>query len=304
MWFCLLDAKEFGPFSYQEAESFITSNPKAFVWKEGLAEWMPSSFFHSFHSKKLSPPSISSSFDCDLDFEIRGDDMQYVEVSLDCEQEILAEPGSLIYKQTGVELQAVLGSENKNVFSKVFGAGKRILTGENFFLTSFINQSRSKKYVAFSAPYCGKIIPISLLSFGGEVICQKQSFLCAQSNVEIGIYFQKKLSTALFGGAGFIMQSLRGQGVVFIHSSGMVSEFELEENETMQVDLGSLVAFSPTVEFNLTSAGGIKSQLFGGSGIFLANMVGPGKVWIQSLPFSKLAENFSRVILPSKKIKR
>lgn len=303
MWYCLSDNKEYGPFSTQEAMRFISGHPDCFVWQEGMPEWIPAFRFEMLAGRAHADmPARKQAMHSGLDFKIFGDDMQYVEVSLRPEEAIIAEPGAMICKEGGVQLEAMLGTGRKQgLFSKMFGAGKRVLTGESAFLSAFINMDRYPQKVSFSAPYPGKIIPVSLEGIGGEIICQKESFLCSEAGIDIGVFFQKRIFTAMFGGGGFIMQRLNGSGVVFIHAGGMICEYDLKEGETLQVDAGCLVAFQPSVDFSLKEAGNLKSQIFGGSGLFFANMIGPGKVWVQSLPFSRLAQRFASVIQPRRK---
>lgn len=303
MWYCLSGNKEYGPFSTQEAMRFISAHPDCLVWQEGMPEWVPAFRFEmlSGHSQAGSPGTIKT-IHSSLDFKIFGDDMQYVEVSLRPEEVVIAEPGAMIYKEGGIELEAMLGTGKKQgLFGKMFGAGKRVLTGESAFLSAFINTDYYPQKVAFSAPYPGKIIPVSLEGIGGEIICQKESFLCSEAGIDIGVFFQKRIFTAMFGGGGFIMQRLSGSGVVFIHAGGMICEHDLKQGETLQVDVGCLVAFQPSADFSLKGAGNLKSQIFGGSGLFFANIIGPGKVWVQSLPFSRLAQRFSSVMQPQRK---
>lgn len=289
MWFCSFEGKSYGPFSEHELRRFISERPESLVWKNGMPEWIPAHDFEQMSaSQQVFPASVLKT---DLDFKICGSDMQYVEFALKPGETILAEPGSMIYKQINVEFEARMGNGQKQgFFRKLFGAGKRILTGESFFLASFTNKRADKKQrVAFAAPYPGKIIPVSLNSFGHEIICQKDSFLCAESDVSIGVFFQKRILTALFGGAGFIMQRLYGDGLVFINAGGSIAEYDLKPGEVIEVDVGCLVAFQPGVTFDITDAGTVKSQFLGGSGLFFAELTGPGKVWVQSLPFSRLA---------------
>lgn len=303
MWYCLSGNKEYGPFSTEEAMRFIAARPDCLVWQEGMPEWIPAFRFEmlSGHAHTGAPDRINT-MHSSLDFKIFGDDMQYVEVALRPEEVIVAEPGAMIYKEGGVQLEAMLGTGKKQgLFGKMFGAGKRVLTGERAFLSAFINTDPYPQKVAFSAPYPGKIIPVSLEGIGGEIICQRESFLCSETGIDIGVFFQKRIFTAMFGGGGFIMQRLSGSGVVFIHAGGMICEYDLDEGETLQVDAGCLVAFQPSADFSLKEAGSLKSQIFGGSGLFFANMTGPGKVWVQSLPFSRLAQRFASVIQPRRK---
>ena len=212
-----------------------------------------------------------------------------------------AEPGAMIYKGIFVKPSALLGTNRQSFFGKLVGAGKRVLSGERAFLTVFVNTGDELAQVAFSAPYPGKIIPVSLAGIGGELICQRDSFLCAQSDVDIGVFFQKKLSTALFGGQGFVMQRLTGDGVAFIHAGGTIGEIDLADGESIQIDVGCLAAFQPSVRFDICGAGDLKTQIFGGSGLFYADLLGPGKVWVQSLPFSRLAGRLGAQIAPKRK---
>lgn len=303
MWYCLFNTRQYGPFSTEETIDFIHQHQNSLVWREGMAGWMPANKFSVLNAVSDIPPPTTAYFDSGLSFQVHGDDMQYVEIDLAPQESVIAEPGSMIYKDNDVTLEAQLsGNKNKGFLGRMMGAGKRVLSGERAFLSVFSNESdRKSARVAFSAPYPGKIIPVSLSSFGGEIICQKDSFLCAQSDVEIGIYFQKKILTALFGGGGFIMQRLTGNGVVFIHAGGSIAEIELDQYEAIQVDVGCLVAFQPSVYFDIQSTGNLKSQVFGGSGVFFAILRGPGKVWVQSLPFSRLAQKFALQIHPDRK---
>ena len=238
----------------------------------------------------------------DFSFRIYGNDMQYVEIFLAPEKSVIAEPGSMIYKDDCVDFEASLSSnKNKGLLGRLVGAGKRVLSGERAFLSVFTNEGRDYARAAFAAPYPGKIVAIPLSDYNAEIICQKDSFLCAEPDTDISVFFQKKILTALFGGSGFIMQKLSGNGVVFINGGGSIAELELKHGETIQTDIGCLVAFTPSVDFGIEGAGGIKSQIFGGSGVFFATLRGPGKVWIQSLPFSRLVERFaSRIVIRQK----
>ena len=229
----------------------------------------------------------------EVDFEIHGDDMQFVEIALDPQEAAIAEAGGMMYMDDGIEMQTIFGdgSEQSSGFlGSLLGAGKRLLTGESLFMTVFANQTSGKKRVAFGAPYPGKIVPVDLSALGGELIAQKDSFLCAAKGVSIGIAFQKRIGTGLFGGEGFIMQRLQGDGLAFIHAGGTLAERTLEPGETIKADTGCIVAFEPSVTYDIKFVGGIKSALFGGEGLFFATLRGPGKLWLQSLPFSRLAD--------------
>jgi uncharacterized protein (TIGR00266 family) len=231
-----------------------------------------------------------------VDYEIFGNEMQYVEVELDPGEAAIGEAGAMMYMQDGIEMDTVFGdgSQQGGFFGKVLGAGKRLLTGEGLFTTIFHNEGRGKRRVAFAAPYPGKIVPVHLAAIGGTLICQKDSFLCAAKGVALGIAFQKRLGVGLFGGEGFIMQKLEGDGLAFVHAGGTLKELVLAPGESLRVDTGCVVAFQPTVDFDIQYVGKVKSAIFGGEGLFFATLRGPGKVWLQSLPLSRLA---NRIIL-------
>jgi uncharacterized protein (TIGR00266 family) len=226
-----------------------------------------------------------------IDYEIVGSDMQYVEVELDPGEAAVGEAGAMMYMQDGIQMDTVFGdgSQQGGFFGKLLGAGKRLVTGESLFTTVFHNESTSKRRVAFAAPYPGRIIPVHLGEVGGTLICQRDSFLCAAKGVSLGIAFQKRLGVGLFGGEGFIMQRLDGDGLVFVHAGGMLMERTLQPGQVLRVDTGCVVAFQPTVEFDIQYVGKVKSALFGGEGLFFATLAGPGKIWLQSLPLSRLA---------------
>jgi uncharacterized protein (TIGR00266 family) len=226
----------------------------------------------------------------EIDYKLMGEEMQCVEIELDPQEAVIAEPGSFMMMTDGIEMQTLFGDGNeKGIMGKLFSAGKRLLTGENLFMTVYTNHSSQKRQVSFAAPYAGKIIPLNLQSLGAKVICQKDSFLCAAKGVSVGIEFQKKLGTGLFGGEGFIMQKLEGDGMAFVHSGGHVIEKNLQAGDMLKVDTGCIVAFTSTVNYDIQFVGGIKNTLFGGEGMFYAVLRGPGKVWIQTLPISRLA---------------
>jgi len=227
----------------------------------------------------------------DIDYKIYGDDMQFVEIELDPDETTIAEAGSLMMMEDYIEMETIFGdgSEQKGFMGKLFGAGKRLLTGESLFMTAFTNKGSGKRHVSFAAPYPGKIIPMDLSVLGGKIICQKDAFLCAAKGVTVGIDFQRKLGTGFFGGEGFIMEKLEGDGLAFVHAGGTIKEIDLAAGETLRVDTGCLVGMTKDVEYNIEMVRGIKTALFGGEGLFFATLRGPGKVWVQSLPFSRLA---------------
>lgn len=229
----------------------------------------------------------------EVDFKIIGDDMQMVEVELDPHETVIAEAGAMTYMEEAISFEARMGDGSEpeqGLFGKLLGAGKRVLTGESIFMTHFSNQGSGKRHVAFAAPYPGKIIPLDLAKISGqEILCQKDSFLCAAHGTQVGIAFQRKLGAGFFGGEGFILQRLNGDGMAFLHACGTIIEKELR-GETLRVDTGCLVAFEPSVDYDIERAGNMKSMFFGGEGLFLATLKGTGKVWLQSLPFSRLAD--------------
>ncbi len=227
-----------------------------------------------------------------VDYEIFGAEMQYVEIELDPTEAALAEAGGMMYMENGIEMETIFGdgSEKKSGFlGSLIGAGKRLLTGESLFMTVFINRSAGKKRVAFASPYPGKIVPLDLKALGGEMVCQKDAFLCAAKGVTVGIAFQKRLGVGLFGGEGFIMQKLEGDGLAFVHAGGTLMEKNLAPGEMIRLDTGCIVALQPSVAYDIEYVGKIKSALFGGEGLFFATLQGPGKIWLQSLPLSRLA---------------
>jgi len=228
----------------------------------------------------------------EIDYKILGEEMQCVEVELDPNETVMAEPGSFMMMENGIDMQTIFGDgsvQQDGLLGKLFSAGKRLLTGENLFMTAYTNVGQGKKRVTFAAPYPGKIIPMDLNNLGGRIICQKDAFLCAAKGVSIGIEFQKKLGTGLFGGEGFIMEKLEGDGMAFVHSGGHVIEKTLEPGVLLKIDTGCIVAFTKDVNYDIQFIGGIKNTLFGGEGVFFATLSGPGKVWIQSLPISRMA---------------
>ena len=229
----------------------------------------------------------------EVEYKIHGEDQQFVEIILDPGESIIAEAGAMMYMDSTIKMEAIFGDgsgkEGSDLKSKLFSAGKRVLTGEGLFMTSFTNSASGKRHVAFAAPYPGTVIPFDLSEYGGTLICQRDAFLCAAMGVSIGIAFQKKIGVGLFGGEGFIMQKLEGDGLTFMHAGGTVIKKELEHGETLMLDTGCLVAMNSTVDYDIRFAGDSKTALFGGEGLALATLTGPGTVWLQSLPFSRLA---------------
>lgn len=229
----------------------------------------------------------------EIDYHIHGEEMQCVEVELDPQETAIAESGAFMMMDDGIQMETIFGdgssSQNTGLFGKLMSAGKRVLTGESLFMTAYTNVGNGKKKVTFASPYPGKIIAMNLAQLGGKMICQKDAFLCTAKGVSVGIEFQKKLGTGLFGGEGFIMQKLEGDGLAFVHAGGHIVEKELSAGHVLKIDTGCIVAFTPSCNYDIQFIGGIKNSIFGGEGLFFATLRGPGRVWIQSLPISRLA---------------
>jgi uncharacterized protein (TIGR00266 family) len=229
----------------------------------------------------------------EIDYKIYGEELQFVEVELDPNETAIAESGAMLMMDDGIQMQTIFGDgsrqQDNSLLGKLFSAGKRVLVGESLFMTAFTNAGQGKKRVSFAAPYTGKIIPLDLMQLGGRIIAQKDAFLCAAKGVSVGIAFQRKLGTGIFGGEGFIMEKLEGDGMAFLHAGGYVMEKELKAGEILKVDTGCIVAYTSGVDFDIEFIRGIRNWMFGGEGLFFAILRGPGKVWIQSLPISRLA---------------
>lgn len=300
-WFLSYNGQQVGPMTHDQARARIAANPNGYAWREGFSEWLPIPKVEELHGSSgpiptlaPPPPGLSQKTD-EIDYEIFGQEMQFVEIELDPGESAVAEAGAMMYKVPSIQMKTVFGdgthsgSQGSGFLDKLLGAGKRLITGESLFTTVFTHTGNGKVRVAFGAPYPGSIIPVHLTDVGGTLICQKDSFLCAAKGVSIGVFFQRKILTGLFGGEGFIMQKLEGDGMVFIHAGGCVVEKTLATGETLQVDTGCVVAFDSGINFEVQQVGGIKTALFGGEGLFFAELRGPGRVWLQSLPFSRLA---------------
>jgi uncharacterized protein (TIGR00266 family) len=228
----------------------------------------------------------------EIDYQIHGEEMQFVEIELDPLEGVVAESGSFMMMSDGIKMDTIFGdgsNQNEGVLGKLFSAGKRLLTGESLFMTIFSNIGIGKKKISFAAPYPGKIIPIDLSELDGGFICQKDAFLCAAKGVSVGIEFSKRLGRGLFGGEGFIMEKLEGDGMVFVHAGGNMSKKVLQAGEILKVDTGCVVGFTKNVDYDIEFVGGIRNTVFGGEGLFFATLKGPGTVYVQSLPFSRLA---------------
>jgi uncharacterized protein (TIGR00266 family) len=230
-----------------------------------------------------------------IDYKLYGDDMQFVEIELDPQESVVAEAGAMMMMSPGIQMETIFGDgsgqDNTGGFmGKLFSAGKRVLTGESLFMTVFTNSGYGKQQVSFAAPYPGKILPMDLTQYGGKIICQKDSFLCAAKGVSVSIDFKRKLGVGFFGGEGFIMQRLEGDGLAFVHAGGTIIKKELAPGETLRVDTGCLVAMTGNVRYDIQYVGNVKTAFFGGEGLFFATLTGPGSIWVQSLPFSRLAD--------------
>ena len=229
----------------------------------------------------------------EIDYKIFGEELQYVEIELDPGETAVAEPGAFMMMDDGISMQTIFGDgsqqRDNSLVGQLFSAGKRLLVGENLFMTAFTNTGSGKKHISFAAPYTGKVVALDLSQLGGKVIAQKDAFLCAAKGISIGIEFQRKLGTGLFGGEGFIMEKIEGDGMAFLHAGGFVQQKDLQQGELLKIDTGCIVGFTGTVEYDIQFVGGIKNTIFGGEGLFFATLRGPGKVWIQSLPISRLA---------------
>jgi uncharacterized protein (TIGR00266 family) len=300
-WYLSYGGQQTGPLDHATAAAQARQNPSGHCWRAGFAEWMPINACTELTGAgsgallaPAAPPPVGQRSADEIDYQVFGHDMQFVEIELDPGESAVAEAGAMMFKDAQIQMETVFGDgshsgQGGSFMDKLLGAGKRVITGESLFTTLFSNAGSGKAKVAFASPYPGTIIPLSLKNYGGRLICQKDSFLCAARGVSIGIFFQKKIMTALFGGEGFIMQKLEGDGQVFVHAGGTVVERELKAGERLDVDTGCVVALSQTVGFDVKPVGGIKSMLFGGEGVFLATLTGPGHVWLQSLPFSRMA---------------
>ena len=310
-WYMAIGGHQVGPVTQQEIISNLQNgsiDAETLVFSAGMTQWQKVKDVAAFAAfvkgaaaasagqapGGFTPPPAPGRRAHDIDFEIHGGEMQFVEVELDPGEGAVAEAGSMMYMTQGIQMETIFGDgsqpQSRGVMDALLGAGKRILTGESLFMTVFTNQGQGKQRVAFGAPYPGKIIPMDLRALGGHLVCQKDSFLCAARGVSVGIAFQRKLGVGLFGGEGFIMQKLEGDGLCFVHAGGNIQHFELAAGQSLRVDTGCLVALQPSVHYDIQFVGGIKTALFGGEGIFFATLQGPGRVWLQSLPLSRMAD--------------
>ena len=309
-WYMSIGGHQVGPVSAEDIIANIRNGslqPETYVFSPGMPDWIAAGkaepFSRYFNEKPLPVqiPKAPGRTAHEIDFKIYGEELQFVEVELDPGESVVAEAGAMMYMTSGIEMDTVFGdgssgSASSGVMGKLLGAGKRLLTGESLFMTIFTNVGSGKQHVAFAAPYAGHIVPMDLAGLGGGLICQKDSFLCAARGVSIGIAFQRKIGVGLFGGEGFIMQKLEGDGLCFVHAGGTIHSFDLAPGQTLRVDTGCIVALHPSVNYDIQYIGKIKSALFSGEGILYATLSGPGKVWLQSLPLSRLADRIYRAI--------
>lgn len=307
-WYMAIGGQQVGPVSQDDIITSLRSGTitaDTLLFTAGMSQWtrlaevpalapyLPGASAPALPGAMPPPPPGRRAHD--IDFKIVGVEMQFVEVELDPGESAVAEAGSMMYMMPGISMETIFGDGSQQpqggtgLMGALLGAGKRLLTGESLFMTVFTNKGGGKQRVAFAAPYPGKILPMDLSTLGGELICQKDSFLCAARGVSVGIAFQKKIGVGIFGGEGFIMQRLQGDGLTFVHAGGMLHALELGAGETLRVDTGCIVALQPSVNYDIQFVGNVKTALFGGEGLFFATLTGPGKVWLQSLPFSRLA---------------
>jgi uncharacterized protein (TIGR00266 family) len=306
-WYMAIGGHQVGPVSQEEVMANLrngTIDGSTLVFGAGLSNWTPLKDVPALAvylsgdaapgaATGAPPPIVPGRRAHEIDFKIIGSEMQFVEVELDPGESAVAEAGSMMYMTPGIEMETVFGDGGQRsggVMGALLGAGKRLITGESLFMTVFTNQGAGKQQVSFAAPYPGKILAMDLKQLGGQLICQKDSFLCAARGVSIGIAFQRRIGVGLFGGEGFIMQRLEGDGLCFVHAGGTVHPIDLKPGETLRVDTGCIVALQPTVGYDIQFVGKIKTALFGGEGLFFATLSGPGRVWLQSLPFSRMAD--------------
>jgi uncharacterized protein (TIGR00266 family) len=315
-WFLAIGGQKVGPISEEEIRGRLRSgeiDAGTLVFTSGMTNWTPLGAVPALAAclpgvaalGAGAPPPVPGRRAHDIAFEVHGTEMQFVEIALEPGESTVAEAGAMMYMTDGIQMETIFGdgsaSTGGGIMDALIGAGKRLLTGESLFMTVFTNHGGGVQKVAFAAPYAGKILALDLATLGGELICQKDSFLCAAKGVSIGIAFQKKIGVGLFGGEGFIMQRLKGDGLCFAHAGGTIHPLELGRGDTLRVDTGCLVALQPTVSYDIQFVGKVKTALFGGEGIFFAHLTGPGKVWLQSLPFSRLADRIVKAARTGKR---
>lgn len=312
MWFIAIDNAPVGPIAWDDLVARVRTGsvtPETLVFTSGMSQWeaartvpQVAALFGALTPGAAGAPPPIGRRAHEIAYRIVGEDLQFVEVELDPGEAAVAEAGTLMYMTAGVQMDTIFGDGSnqtpgqRGVLNALLGAGKRLLTGESLFMTAFSNPTSSIQKVAFAAPYPGRILPMDLEELGGELICQKDSFLAAARGVAIGIAFQKRIGVGLFGGEGFIMQRLTGDGLTFVHAGGMMAQMELKAGETLRVDTGCLVALTPTVQYEVQFVGKVKTALFGGEGLFFATVTGPGHVWLQSLPLSRMADRIMKAV--------
>src|SRR5215211_9409583 len=305
-WHMAIGGHQVGPVTQDDVVTNLrngTIDGNTLVFTAGMSNWTPLKEVPQLAAylsggaaaeEAAAPPPIEPGQRAhEIDFRILGSEMQFVEVELDPGESAVAEAGSMMYMTAGIQMETVFGDgsgQRSGVMGALLGAGKRLITGESLFMTVFTNQGGGKQQVAFAAPYPGKILAMDLKQLGGQLICQKDSFLCAAKGVSIGIAFQRRIGVGLFGGEGFIMQRLQGDGLTFVHAGGTLHPVDLAAGQTLRVDTGCLVALQPSVAYDIQFVGKIKTALFGGEGLFYAVLTGPGRAWLQSLPFSRMAD--------------
>src|SRR5690606_37437755 len=303
-WYLAIGGHQIGPVGEQEVIANLengTADGNTLVYTAGMSNWTPiaqvpqlAPYLKTGAAPPPPPMPGRGRTAHDIDFRIFGEDMQFVEVELDPGESAVAEAGAMMYMTDGIQMETVFGDGSNQgrtgIMGALLGAGKRLLTGESLFMTVFTNRGPGKHRVAFAAPYAGRILALDLASLGGQLICQKDSFLCAARGVSIGIHFQRKIGVGLFGGEGFIMQKLEGDGLCFAHAGGMVHPVDLQAGEMLRVDTGCLVALQPSVSYDIEFVGKVMTAFFGGEGRFFSTLRGPGRVWLQSLPLCRLAD--------------
>ena len=298
-WYVAVGGQQQGPMSRDEVVAGIRSGRfgrDAHVFTQGMSNWVPigsePEFSGAFGAAPPPPPPGMAAAH-EIDYELFGEDMQYVEITLDPGEACIAEAGAFLYMDPGIQMQTIFGDgsgqDQGGFLGKLMTAGKRVLTGESLFMKLFGNGGAGRQKVAFAAPYPGKIVPLNLRRHGGRILCEKDAFLCAAKGIAVGIALNRRLGSGFFGGEGFILQKLEGEGLAFLHSGGTIFTRQLAPGETLRVDTGCLVAFETTVTYDIQMVPGIKTAIFGGEGLFYAALTGPGTIWLQSLPFKRLA---------------
>lgn len=301
VWYLDFNGQPQGPYTVEQVRQALRqgrADGQTLSYGPGMTQWQPLALNPLFADETGGPPPPppKSTFHKrqlahEIDFDIQGNEMQFVEIELDPGEAAIAEAGAMMYMSQAIQMETVFGDGNEKpgLVGKLVGAGKRLLTGESLFMTVFTNNGQGKQHVAFAAPYPGKIIPMNLAELGGQIICQKDAFLCAAKGVAVDIAWQKKIGVALFGQEGFIMQRLSGDGLVFVHAGGTIVNRHLQAKESIKIDTGCLVALEPSVGYDIQYVGSVKSAVFGGESFFFAQLTGPGNIWLQSMPFSRLA---------------